>query len=688
VWDALLGWMEKFVALAQARWTDLPASSITFIIVFDDLPDFRETAWEDLKNAPSDLKFAVSKSSCSVHFHVPAGFFWLFAAPENLAERAFVRAFFQATAELGGKGTTTAEVDDLIQQVLPNTRTRSYHMTYAQEFRHHCTSFWRLRCRFVEEADVIEQTVGLAWELPTKVEPGQTTSVAECRRLLNEAVDALWLRIRDALRRLDRSLVVLRWLENIEAIDRDTEQWRISAGALLAQDEDTSEVFDVATARESERARSTQACRVLIEMAICESPATRGDPICESEFDALQAMVTALIHYASHSDAVHHGAANPVVMICHTGELKLDVSYHETVVTPYLSGHFQRGFRSAADNYSSNFPDSATKGDDTEADEVPKEFVSAVEAEYGLPPKRIADLLQFLEDDALQRDELIVCSTKSQLIDRLKGGGFSEVEIDAVFKAFVLEPRARWDSTPLGFRKEDWYPWRFSRRLSLFSRPLICCGKLPEDAFLYAPGFVTEVMRAILTRLYSAVFPKEYYHSSEMRAWADAQTLRHGAAFETRVKNEISTLGFNARVGVKMTELGADKSYGNVDVLAWNESTGVILVIECKRLRQARTIGEIYEKLRNFRGQEEDDLHAHLRRFEWLRSNQTQMTRITRISSEGQRLIPILVTSALVPMQFVRDLPLPPQLIVPIRELATSLPVILDNSWSIRFAHR
>ena len=122
---------------------------------------------------------------------------------------------------------------------------------------------------------MIEQTVGLAWELPTKVEPGQTTSVAECRRLLNEAVDALWLRIRDALRRLDRSLVVLRCLENIEAIDRDTEQWRISAGALLAQDEDTSEVFDVATARESERARSTQACRVLIEMAICESPATR-----------------------------------------------------------------------------------------------------------------------------------------------------------------------------------------------------------------------------------------------------------------------------------------------------------------------------------------------------------------------------------------------------------------------------
>src|SRR5207237_6245535 len=103
---------------------------------------------------------------------------------------------------------------------------------------------------------------------------------------LNEAVDILWLRSRDLLRKLDRTLVVLRCLENIEAIDRDSEQWRISAGALLAQDEDTSEVFKVATARESERARSTQACRVLVEMAICESPTARGEPICESDFDA------------------------------------------------------------------------------------------------------------------------------------------------------------------------------------------------------------------------------------------------------------------------------------------------------------------------------------------------------------------------------------------------------------------
>lgn len=684
VWDALLTWMGKFADVAQEHWGDLPTSAIHFVVIFDDLPDFREARWQDLKNAPSSLRVEVSRSSNVAYFRVPPGFLWLFAAPENLAERAFVRAFFQATATLAGREISEAETDDLTAQVLPNTHSRSFHMTYAQEFRHHCTCFWKLRCRLVEQADVIEQTVGLAWELPTKFEPGQITTSSECSRLLNDAVDALWLRIRQMLRKLDRTLVVLRCVENIEAVDRDSEQWRISAGALLAQNEDTTEVFDVATARESERARSTQACRVLIEMAICESPTTHGDPICESDFDALQAMVTALIYYAHHSDAVHHGIAKPVLMICGTGELKLDVDYQQTVVSPYLSGHFQRGFRRAADSYASNFPESTAEPDETQVDDVPEKFVSAVQAEYRLSPTRIADLLRFLADDALERDELIVCTTKSQFIDRLVRGGFSPVEVEAIFNSFVLKPRTRWNSTPSGFRKQDWYPWRFSRKLSLFSRPLICCGELADDAFVYAPGFVTEAMRAIVSRLYSAAFPKEYYHSLEMRAWADSQTLHNGTTFETRVTEELAKLGWDARAGVKMTELGASKAYGNVDVLAWNGSTGVILVIECKHLRQARTIGEICEKLRNFRGQEQDDLHAHLRRFEWLQLNQTQLARITTIRSSEQRLIPLLVTNALVPMQFVTNLPLPSQLIVPIRDLATSLPAIIERSWLIR----
>jgi hypothetical protein len=407
--------------------------------------------------------------------------------------------------------------------------------------------------------------------------------------------------------------------------------------------------------------------------------------ICESEFDALQAMVSALIHYASHSDAVHHGIAAPVVKICGTGELKLDVSYHQTVVTPYISGQFQRGFRSAADSYASNFPASTAEQEESNADDLPDDFISAVQAEYGLAPARIGHLLRLWEDDALERNELIVCTTKATFIERLAKGGFSTDEIDSLFEAFVLKPRSQWDSTPSGFRKEDWYPWRFSRRLSLFSRPLISCGESPEDAFIYAPGFVSETMRAILSRLYRAVFPKEYYHSAEMRAWADSQTLRNGAAFEVRVTDNMLTLGWSARSSVKMTELGADKSYGNVDVLAWDVSKGHVLVVECKNLRQARTVGEICEKLRNFRGEEKDDLHAHLRRFHWLRSNQKEVARITTIEPSKQRLIPLLITNALVPMQFITDLPLPPELILPIQDLPTSLSSVVDRQWSIRF---
>jgi hypothetical protein len=687
VWDALLAWLNILAPLAERTWPNLPHTAVQFIVLFEKLPDFSQTKWEEIQSGFTELEFEARPSDGTAVFRVPLGFFRLFAVPENDAERAFVRSMLQATATLAGHEIEDAELDNLVSQVIPNKRARSFHLTVAQEFRHYCSAYWKLRCRLVEEADAVEQTIGLAWEIPRlSLKPGKVTDRGECLKVLNAAVDVLWRRIRTQLRCLDRTLLILRCMENIEAIDRDAEHWRISAGALLAQQDDTREVLDVATARESKRAQSTQACRVLIEMAICECPTLRGNIISESEFDYLQASIAALMFFASHSDALHHGVASPPVMVCGTGELKLDVQYHESVINPYLTGFFEAGFRSAADAYGSSFPTADQKPAERIDTSLPGDFVSAVQAEFGILPERLIDLVKFLQNDALKHDELIVITNTSSFKELLLGGGFTAEEINSVLAAFALHPRNRWDCAPSGFRNEDWYPWRFSRRLSLFSRPFVIWKGKSGTNILYAPGFILDAIGAILTRLYSAVLPKEYYSSPEMRRWADAQTLRHGNEFEMKVNDKLSSLGWTGRHGVKMTELGANKTYGNVDVLAWNLHTSTILITECKHLRRARTVGEICEKLRNFRGEEQDDLHAHLRRFEWLSANRDRLSRITKIPAVQQRIVPLLVTNALVPMQFVRDLPLPVDLIVPINQLEAVLPAIIQQSWDIRHA--
>ena len=76
-----------------------------------------------------------------------------------------------------------------------------------------------------------------------------------------------------------------------------------------------------------------------------------------------------------------------------------------------------------------------------------------------------------------------------------------------------------------------------------------------------------------------------------------------------------------------MTELGAPSEFGDIDVLAW-KSNKEVLLIECKRLQLARTIAEIAEICRRFRGEVNDDLDKHVRRFTWVKEHLLSLERI------------------------------------------------------------
>jgi trehalose-6-phosphate synthase len=63
------------------------------------------------------------------------------------------------------------------------------------------------------------------------------------------------------------------------------------------------------------------------------------------------------------------------------------------------------------------------------------------------------------------------------------------------------------------------------------------------------------------------------------------------------------------------------KSYGDVDVLAWRADPPRVLLIECKNLRESKTVREIAEQLADFRGEldnkgKPDHLLRHIRRVE------------------------------------------------------------------------
>lgn len=142
-----------------------------------------------------------------------------------------------------------------------------------------------------------------------------------------------------------------------------------------------------------------------------------------------------------------------------------------------------------------------------------------------------------------------------------------------------------------------------------------------------------------------------------------------GTEFEDEVSNRLQSLQWNTKVRVKLSSMGGPQELGDVDVFAWNKNNPNILAIECKRLKAARTVGEVGEQLKEFQGEAKDSLGRHLKRMEWLNSNLDKAIDYLGIPGKGL-FRPLLVTNTIVPMQFKTSLPIQPDEIIPIDSLS------------------
>jgi hypothetical protein len=232
---------------------------------------------------------------------------------------------------------------------------------------------------------------------------------------------------------------------------------------------------------------------------------------------------------------------------------------------------------------------------------------------------------------------------------KLASAGFTPAEIAGLQSNFMLEQRNRWDSVEKPFRKRDWWPWKYRRRLSLMTRPFVDLG---DDRIVYAPGFCEDSFRHTVMESFTGAFDTEYFDTKSMKRYTGSVNARRGLEFNSAVGDIFRALGWTVRLEVGMTEFEAppNEASGDVDVLAWKDDS--VCVCECKQLLFARTVTEVADQLVRFRGLPGDDLDKHLRRSRFIQSHPEKLFRLTGV--ERPRPVPLLITSKIVPMQFTK----------------------------------
>lgn len=672
LWSGFLGLFDKAVQEVGAL---VPECSGAVVEICLDLSDV--VVPEDASDIHDGAKIEApvwnkSGGSNKMTVTMPEDLFLTFNQATNIGERYILDALIRGLLALLNNCEVTQIEDDsitiLLNKVIGEEGTRVLHLFTSYDPVEQLMAQKKRKPVFLAHEDFVFSKLKLSYGC---ADDGlkRIRNKDESGKFLHAVVRKLWSQIKSNLAQLNKDSVISELFHVHEAILYDREHWRRTALALISLYDENDEGLRVANKREADRTHTSLPIRALIEMALCECPMESGWPLSNWERDMLIAETALLIEVASESDAIHYGLINPEIILHPNGEYTLQRDFQEEVINPFLTNYTEEQFRGAASRYGKLYDRSSTPEKRFAKEMYSSAYISAFRAEFGLSVDEFVDCIAELFDMAIEKDCVVVRVTVGEVCGRLiSKRGLSSDVVEAFLKTFALWNREHWENPPDRFSKNDVWPWRFQRRLSLTYRPIVILDSGEESTLMYGIGGLKQGYVNLLSRIEQGQLPPEFFQSSEMKSLRATVVNEKGHAFEKGVAEEFQAHGWQARSEVNMSELGAPpmEADGDIDVLAWRES-GEVLIIECKRLQLAKSVAEIAKICERFAGETKDALGKHIQRVEWVRKHPESLGRIVGRQPEVEAIDSRLITNTHVPMMYLDDLPYPASKIGPLR---------------------
>src|ERR1700722_7368502 len=664
LWDATMQWCGRILP-ALEKVAEPPPTNVEILVEADLPPD------DQILEIPASndlVEVVANDTNYEIRITLKPAFLRALAEPTNRAEKQLVKAIIDGAAALCRTEFSTSQ---LFREIVPNDEARFAHLFAARTHADELSDLPHKSTWLITDHDSYNAALGIGAELGL---PGRHTIIGKkkSQKLLHKVVDILWERLRSQLRLYNRPSLIKTVLQNLEAIRADELVWERTAAALINVYNDRIDVLAAAHNQSNLRNRTSLTSRALIEMAICECPLTGGMLTGRSDYSLLIGLVNTLLLAAFNSDAIQYDLADPDLEVWPNGEVGISTDFNETVLVPYQQGRFEDYFRKTAADYANLF----RKNEGKAVDEVfDTEFLGAWKEEFGFSIEQLLSLEEVLVRKARESADRVVDIGVTEFLSLLQAAGIDPPASEHMLESLVLLPRDSWALPPEGFALRDIEPWHFGRRLSMIRRPLLSLSGSPSSnaQITYGAGLVHNAFSFTVTSTHSGTMSERSFTSARMQRWIGGVNNKNGTEFNETVREIVRSAGLRARSSVQMTEFGVD-GMGDIAVLAWTQLGDAALVIECKHLRFARTVGEVGEQLRRFRGQPGDDLYAHMRRLKWLSENSSSLKRKLDLR-DGFRAYQLLVTETLVPMAFVRGLPIPRETVVS----ATQLPATIER---------
>jgi hypothetical protein len=658
IWDAMLNWMPKFVPIMERYSRNLPDEALCLVLDFHAAHQHdAESIDEELLRSALTVSHDFDSKHIQIEFHDP--FFGGFRQVDNIAERVLLRVLATAVLALSGETLANAEVDKLIAKIMPNTRARHLHFFQVNSFADAIRDLDNPEKLFVDSSDEARARLGLGWLGQNNRKVSHYSTAEQSVKFLNQIVGGIWKRLATRLQTLNRVELIEQALRHLEGVETERTRWHRTIRAVLALRDDKAGARRVAMEQLSRCNAADVALRLVIEMAVAESPLDDGDYTGILDMTPLMADALLMLHLGGYSDAIKKGVMDPSIQIDSTGDILTHDGFRAEVVFPLGQQCSSDLLNDAEASYDQHFKPLATL--ETVTGQLPEDFLAAFEAEFELTVDDARGVRETLENMATKAGRSVLIIRKRKILAACAESGITSRNAASVMlERFALWPRKVWSKAPKGFKDRDWYPWRFERRLSFVARPLIRLEEGPNPRYAVAPGLVTKGFATTVSRYHDGVIDVSECRSREMKDWIDSQIHRSGHAFAEEVFELLKSLGYRVRLEEKLSALlnqKFDKDWGDVDVLAWKSGGTQLFVIECKDLKRALTPNDMAEQLNRFSGQttkdgKRDALLKHLDRCTVLKTKRMDIARTLRLN-QAIEIRSVVCFSHPVPMQYV-----------------------------------
>ena len=613
-------------------------------VILKDVDHWVELAQEVIGNSSSGEPVAQYRlEDGTVELTVTQTFLRASYAHDNSGERELLKVVLTAFNSLAAQhdqeaSWTESQIDEFIQEVAPlGLKKKLLVLDSSLNPQVDPQDLPPLRKIQDQDDDGLLDELGL-YLTQIKVLPNGPIADDSRTTVLKDVVSFFFSKLQQEIQSLSHE-TLLDWLiAHNEAIVREVAYRRLTTPTKLECYGRQEEFMDSLQA-ETPRLNSTiLASRFLIEYVAAQPPdGIRA--ISLSAYDNLLAIASQIINWATESDLIRYEIADVKLSILPSGRLGGDREDYLEKRDLYLASYLSSDVEKAIVSFPSSWRQ--REGDESDLSPDSTSINQAFNDEFGFSFTELTTFLGELMNIGLGHATPVKKRRRGDLLTIMSASlDWDDERTSKALDLFSIAPRHDFLVPPPPFVKEEVYPWRFNRQLSLMRRPVVVTGPGDGDMVLWGNRQIDASAHNLLNTFWTGRLRAE---GQEMKAIISrirktvTDEFAHNVALAFTGLSELAVRERFRKVKKKI--IGHPHSnLGDVDILVANPDRRRLLLVEAKDLGVGRTPFELSNELRQLvlgSRHEPSMIERHRRRHEWIQDNLEDVLATVGIMLEG-----------------------------------------------------